>query len=63
MYKFLAGILSIFFAYFKGGQAATNKIKADKEEIARQVQNEGWVEIDDGRDREQKAKDKKVKGE
>jgi len=60
MYKFLAGILSIFFAYFKGSQAATNKIKAQSEEAAREYERAGYEAGLDGMKREQEELKKPI---
>ena len=46
-------IAAIFTAFFKGSQSATYKIKAEAEEEARLVQNQAWVKIEKGRQREQ----------
>ena len=56
----LAGIVTVFFAYFKGGQAAKNKIKAETEAEAREYERAGYDALIGGLEKEKKISDRPV---
>ena len=50
----LGSIMTVFFAFFKGGEAAKNKIRAKLSERAREAEQMGYEAGIDGVEQEQK---------
>ena len=57
---FFAFLFSAFKVFKFVGKAKANEIKAESEEEARLVQNQAWVKLTEGREREIKEADKPV---
>ena len=60
MAAFFGFIATIFAAFYKGGQSAKNKIKAESEQAAREYERAGSEALIGGLKREQEAKTAKI---
>ncbi len=56
----IASLIGNLFAYFAGQKSATNKLKAEAEETAREYERAGSEALIGGLEREQKLRDKGV---
>ena len=60
LFAAIAGIFTVFFAYFKGGQAAKNKIKDKTEEARNEYLEEGIQDLNKGLKREREEINKPI---
>lgn len=56
----LAAVATVFVAFFSGSKSATNKIKAESEEAAREYERAGYEAGRAGLENEQKVRHEKV---